>query len=400
MPANSTATLGALSAETFDAFAAGRQEPAWLAAARREAWAAFEAAGNPDWRRTNLKGLKLDTLSPAEPEVTVEFAGHQGVVVLPLAEALASHGELVKRVLGSGIASGRDRFAALNNALVSGGVFVYVPRNTEVEAPVTISYRLTQAGAIAAPRTLVLVEANSRIGIVEQYASDQLDGQALLLPGTEIVVGDNSLVRYASVQIVDSQVYVIGAQQFGLDGKDARGEWLNVVLGGAVQNLKLDAQMRGNGSAIEWNGVLYGNKKQNLLVAPTLNHVGLNTEGQINFKTVVDDESYCVFDGMVRIPKTGQGTNSDLRENAMHLSKASRSDSIPGLEIDANEVKAGHGSTSGQIDEEQLFYLQSRGLPFAEAKRIIVQGFVGEIIDRIPDETLREQVEELVAAKV
>ena len=158
--------------------------------------------------------------------------------------------------------------------------------------------------------------------------------------------------------------------------------------------------MRGNGSSIAWNGVIYGNNDQNLLVAPTLNHIGLNTEGQINFKTVVDDTAYAVFDGMVRIPKTGQGTNSDLRENAMHLSKTSRSDSIPGLEIDANEVKAGHGSTSGQIDEEQLFYLQSRGLPFEEAKRTIVLGFVGEIIDMIPDEALRERIEEVVADKV
>lgn len=399
MPANSTASLGALSAETFDAFLAGRQEPAWLLDARREAWAAFEAAGSPEWRRTNLKGLKLESLSPAEPEVTVEFAGHQGVLVLPLAEALAAHGELVRRVFGSGIQTGRDRFAALNNALVGGGVFVYVPRNTEVEAPVRISYRLGQAGAIVAPRTLVLVEANSQVQVIEDYSS-ALDGQSLLLPGTEISVGDNSLVRYASVQILDQSAYLIGAQQLNLDGKEARGEWLNIVLGGAVQNLRLEAQMAGNGSAIEWNGVLYGDNKQNLVVSPTLNHVGRNTEGQINFKTVVDNDAYCVFDGMVRIPKTGQGTNSDLRENALHLSKTSRTDSIPGLEIDANEVKAGHGSTSGQIDEEQLFYLQSRGLPFAEAKRIIIQGFVGEMIDRIPDETLREQVEELVAAKV
>ncbi len=137
-----------------------------------------------------------------------------------------------------------------------------------------------------------------------------------------------------------------------------------------------------------------------MLVAPKLNHIGLNTEGQINFKTVVDDEAYAVFDGMVKIPASGQGTNSDLRENALHLSNTSRSDSIPGLEIDANEVKAGHGSTSGQIDAEQLFYLQSRGLPFAEAKRTIVLGFVGEIIDMIPDEAVRERVETIVAEKV
>jgi Fe-S cluster assembly protein SufD len=398
MPANDT--LATLDRAQFDELLRGRSEPEWLSAARQEAWSAFEAAEMPFWRRSNLKSFNWADYRPAEVAASIEFAGAPGVVVLPLAEAIQKHGDLVRRVFASAIHTERDKFAALNNALVSGGVFVYVPKNSEVEAPIHIQYRVKNGGDLVAARTLGLIEANSRVHIVEEYTSDDFAQPALVLTGAEFEVGDGALLNYAWVQNLGRNVTIIGGQQLNLAGKDAQGEWLNVVLGGALQHVTLEAQMRGNGSSISWNGVIYGNENQNLLVAPTLNHIGLNTEGQINFKTVVDGNAYAVFDGMVRIPKSGQGTNSDLRENALHLSKTSRSDSIPGLEIDANEVKAGHGSTSGQLDEEQVFYLQSRGLPFDEAKRTIVLGFVGEIIDMIPEEGLRERIEQVVAEKV
>jgi Fe-S cluster assembly protein SufD len=398
MPAN--ATISTVDRGQFDALLAGRNEPEWMTAQRNAAWTAFEAAEMPEWRRSKLKGFDFGNYSVAEATTTIEFAGAAGVVVLPLAEALLKHADLVQRVLGSGVHTDRDKFTALNNALINGGVFVYVPKNSEVEAPINIQYRVNKAGDLVAPRTLALVEPNSRIKIIEEYISDDFAAPALVLSGAEFEVGDGAALNYTWVQNLGANVTIIGGQQLNLVGKDAQGEWLNIVMGGTLQHVTLEAQMRGNGSSIAWNGVIYGNHDQNLLVAPTLNHIGLNTEGQINFKTVVDDNAYAVFDGMVRIPKSGQGTNSDLRENAMHLSKTSRSDSIPGLEIDANEVKAGHGSTSGQIDEEQLFYLQSRGLPFEEAKRTIVLGFVGEIIDMIPDEALRERIEEVVADKI
>ncbi len=398
MPANATSST--IDRGQFDTLLAGRTEPEWMTALRHEAWAAFEAAEMPEWRRSRLKGFSFGDYTVAAATTSIEFAGAEGVVVLPLAEALIKHADLVQRVLGSGVHTSRDKFTALNNALINGGVFVYVPKNTEVEAPVQIQHRVNKAGDLVAPRTLGLVERNSRIKIVEEYISGDFDAPALVLTGSEFEVGDGAALSYTWVQNLGAKVNIFGGQQLNLVGKDAQGEWLNIVMGSTLQHVTLEAQMRGNGSSISWNGVIYGNNDQNLLVAPTLNHIGLNTEGQINFKTVVDDTAYAVFDGMVRIPKTGQGTNSDLRENAMHLSKTSRSDSIPGLEIDANEVKAGHGSTSGQIDEEQLFYLQSRGLPFEEAKRTIVLGFVGEIIDMIPDEALRERIEEVVAGKV
>lgn len=398
MPANSI--ISTIDRAQFDALMQNRTEPDWMTVQREAAWQAFEAAELPLWRRSRMKDFDFGAFTMAEAAITIDFAGADGVVVLPFAEALQKHGDLVKRVFASAIHTDRDKFTALNNALVNGGVFVYVPKECEVEAPVHIQYRVKNAGDMVAPRTLGLIERHSRIKIIEEYISDDFDTPALVLTGAEFEVGDSAAVNYTWVQNLGRNVSIIGGQQLNLAGNDAQGEWLNIILGSTLQHVTLEAQMRGNGSSISWNGVIYGNANQNLLVAPTLNHIGLNTEGQINFKTVVDDSAYAVFDGMVRIPKSGQGTNSDLRENAMHLSKNARSDSIPGLEIDANEVKAGHGSTSGQLDEEQVFYLQSRGLPFEEAKRTIVLGFVGEIIDMIPNEELRDRIEEVVADKV
>ncbi|MBV9791979.1 MAG: SufD family Fe-S cluster assembly protein, partial [Chloroflexi bacterium] len=139
---------------------------------------------------------------------------------------------------------------------------------------------------------------------------------------------------------------------------------------------------------------------QQLLWAPTVNHIGLSTEAQIDWKSAVSDTAYVVFDGMIDIEKGAQGTNSDLRDAALHLSDKARSDSIPGLEIDANEVKAGHGSTSGQIDEEQLFYLMARGLSRPDATRMILLGFFASVVERVPFDEVRDRVLELIEAKI
>ena len=400
MPAKQD-VLTTLDAVHFDAFLNGRQEPDWMLQSRREAWSAFEAAAAPYWRRSRLGGLRLEQLTPAAADVSINWSGDTaGVIVLSLADALAQHPDKVQKILGTGVQTERDRYTALNNAFVRDGVFVYVPKSTEVEAPIHVRYAVQKPGDLVGVRTLVYVERHSSVTVIEEFAASGIDGQALVLSGAELHVEDEAHVTFNSIQTLDTSVYNLGAQQINIAGKDARATWLNVVVGSAAQHVTLEAQLRGNGSGVEWNGLLYGSGTQNVLVAPKLNHIGLNTEGQINFKTVVDDAAYAVFDGMVRIPHSGQGTNSDLRENALHLSKDSRSDSIPGLEIDANEVKAGHGATSGQIDAEQLFYLMSRGLPREEAKRVIVIGFVGEIIDLIADETVRDRVLDIVTEKI
>jgi Fe-S cluster assembly protein SufD len=158
-------------------------------------------------------------------------------------------------------------------------------------------------------------------------------------------------------------------------------------------------RLEGNGSELDWLGFTFATETQQLLWAPRVHHIGLSTTAQIQWKSAVADTAYVVFDGMINIEHGAQGTNSDLRDAVLHLSPKARSDSIPGLEIDANEVKAGHGSTSGQIDEEQLFYLRARGLSRAEATRMIVLGFFASIVERVPIDEVRDRVLELIDSK-
>jgi Fe-S cluster assembly protein SufD len=369
-----------------------------LAEARRSALATAQQLDLPIWRRTDLKDFKLDDLRPAYGTVEIHAQAEQGVYVADFQTALRDKGELVARYLGTAVPSDLNKFVAYNTALANDGVVVYVPRNVEVAEPIHVTYYLPAAGLATFPRTLVISEANSRVTVIEEFRSDDLSAYSMIAPVAELFANDGSEIRFISLQTLGRNAYQLGAQR-AIVGRDARVWWLAGAVGGNVQHIDMQVNLQGNGSALEWYGFTFATGTQQLLWAPTVNHIGLSTEAQIDWKSAVSDTAYVVFDGMIDIEKGAQGTNSDLRDAALHLSDKARSDSIPGLEIDANEVKAGHGSTSGQIDEEQLFYLMARGLSRAEATRMILLGFFASVVERIPYDEVRDRVLELIEAK-
>lgn len=372
-----------------------------LAELRRAGLDAARRLGLPQWRRTDLKGFTPDALRPVYGSASVDAgdAAEHGVYVADLQTALRERGDVVARYLGSAVDAEHNLFVAYNAALAQDGVVVIVPRNVELEQPIRVSYTLPAAGVAIFPRTLVITEANSRVTVMEEYRSPDLDGAALSAPVAELFAGDGSEIRFVSVQQLGTHAYQLGAQR-AVVGRDARVWWLAGATGAEVQNINMQVDLQGNGSGLEWYGFTFGTNTQQLLWAPTVKHIGLSTEAAIDWKSAVADSSYVVFDGMIDIEKGAQGTNSDLRDAALHLSDKARSDSIPGLEIDANEVKAGHGSTSGQIDEEQLFYLQARGLSKQDATRMIVLGFFAAVVERIPGDEVQQQVLGLIEAKL
>ncbi|GIV95670.1 MAG: Fe-S cluster assembly protein SufD [Herpetosiphonaceae bacterium] len=404
MPANQELpqlpAVGELLTSGLDKVLAGRTEPAWLTDNRRNAWKAFQAMEMPFWRRTNLRQFSFDLFRPTFGIAEIRFTGQEGVIVRDMQSALRERPDLMDDALGVSLDARPNKFTALHGALWQDGVFVYVPKNVVVEEPIRIVYRLPEAGAAIFPHTLVVAEPNSSVTVVEEFVSDDLSDPALCIPAADIIVNDNAEVRFLSVQSFGRNAFHIGSQFVSMRGKDSRIWWLTAALGGRVQHLEMEIYLGGNGSHADWLGVNYANEQQNLVYAPIIRHVGLHTEGSVNFRSVVDDEGYAVFDGLIKIEKGAQGTNSDLRDNALHLGPKARSDSIPGLEIDANDVKAGHGSTSGPIDPEQVFYLRSRGLPEAEALRMVVMGFISEVVDQIPVEDLHDRVVDLIAAKI
>ena len=353
----------------------------------------------PRWTRTDLGTLSVADLRPTFGVMELEPGpAEHGVYVADLQTALVERPDLVDRYLGSAVSAGFNKYTALNAALARDGVVVHVARNVEVAAPIHVRYRIPEAGVAIFPRTLVVAEANSRVTVIEEYTSDDLSGHALSVPVGEVFAHDGAEVRFITLQTLGKQTYQLGAQK-AIAGRDARVFWISGAVGAEVQHVDTDVRLEGNGSELDWLGFTFGTGTQQLLWAPRVHHIGLSTTSQITWKSAVADTAYVVFDGMINIEKGAQGTNSDLRDNVLHLSSKARSDSIPGLEIDANEVKAGHGSTSGQVDEEQVFYLRARGLSRKEAVRIVVLGFFASIVERIPVEEVQDTVLELINSK-
>ncbi len=366
---------------------------------RQAALAIAQGLEAPRWPRTDLGALSVADLRPAFGAMELDpRPAEQGVYVADLQTALAERPDLVGRYFGTAVQTDFNKYTALNAALARDGVVIHVARNVEVATPIRVRYRIPEAGVAIFPRTLVVAEANSRVTVVEEYVSDDLSGHALSVPVGEVFALDGAEVRFMTLQTLGRQAYQLGAQK-AVAGRDARVFWISGAVGAEVQHLDTDVRLEGNGSELNWLGFTFGTGTQQLLWAPRVHHIGLSTTAQIEWKSAVADTAYVVFDGMINIEKGAQGTNSDLRDNVLHLSSKARSDSIPGLEIDANEVKAGHGSTSGQVDEEQIFYLRARGLSHREAMRMVVLGFFASIIERIPLEEVQETVLELIDGK-
>ena len=397
--------IAALSPAALAANARAAGEPAWLQQRRATAWAHYEANELPRWNRTDLAQIALDAVVPASDASATAVQwdpslSQQGVVFTTLKAALRSHPELIERRLGSAVKPDANKFNALHAALWQDGALLYVPKNVVVEEPLRVVYTLSGSNTLIAPHTLVILERGASATLIEEFISPDGLVNPVALPATEAFVGENAQLRLCSVQQWGEGVRHIGAQRVSFE-KDGSCDWVSIALGGQLQHIDAEATLNANGARVNWLGATFANKRQHLVIAPWLRHAANNTDGFMQFKTVVSDHGYSVFDGMVRIETDTHGTVSRLEEHAIHLSQDSRNDSIPGLMIDSNDIaRAGHASTSGKIDDEQIFYLQARGISRADAVRMIVMGFLTPVIDAVPVEELRERLVAAVEEKI
>lgn len=381
-----------------------RGEPDWLVLQREAAWKTFAEAVPPIWRRTDLsKFVSANVVAPDAPYGTTltwdESLAEQGVIFMPLIEAAKSHDAVVRARFGTAIDAHAHKFNALHGALWQDGAFLYVPKNVAAEAPFIANFTLN-SDHVSIAHNLVVLEEGASASFVEEYTSPDGTGQSFANPATELFVGTGATLRYVVVQAWGRNVYHIGAQRV-IAGRDATVEWVSANLGGKVQHVEAEIALTETGSRVEWQGVTFATEKQSLLTAPILRHVGTNTESHLDFKTVVADDGYSSFDGLIKIEKDSKGTATRLEEHALHLGGKGRTDSIPGLKIDTNDVaRAGHASTSGEVDEEQLFYMRARGISRAEAINMIVMGFFEPVIERIPSEDVRARVLAAIEAKM
>lgn len=373
-------------------------EPTWLQDQRQAALETFSTSPMPYWRRTDLEAFAFDAMHLADTSTAYRLGADQpeGVVVMPLAQAVGAHAAIVQAHLGSAVPATASKYAALNAATWRDGWFVYVPKNTEVALPLHLIQGFGTADTLVA-RNLVVLERGARLTLVEQYAGD---GGPHANVVSELVLGDGAALAYTAMQTWAAGVRHVG-HTVAKVGNDATIEWAAINLGAAHQHIEAETNLAGNGSRVDWMAATVANDGQRLLTAPWLRHVGRATEAHMDFKTVVKGTGYATFDGMIKIEGGSADTITRLEEHALHLSPQARSDSIPGLKIDTNNVqKAGHASTSGEVDAEQLFYMQARGISEADAVHMIVMGFFEPVLDRIPLDALREQVTASIAARI
>ena len=384
-----------------------------------------------------LTGLKLDTISPGLPSgnvsvpkeiqhligddsnqtvavqvdsemVRVDAHGQlerEGLIFTDIKTALREHHDLLADYFGKILRPEDDKFAALNAALYTSGIFLFVPKGLKVNIPIRSLTLVKTLGIGAFARNLIVAEENSKITFLQEAYSNINEGhdlpqnaQSLLSEVTEACVGEEAELNFASIQNLEDNVHYL-VNRRSSSQKDSRINWTVGHIGGGITRSRMDSALDGPGANAEDVEVVFGGGAQMFDIVTDLTHQAPSTTGSVLARGVLRDKSRLVFKGMIRIEKGAKNSRSYLAEHAMILSKNARADAIPGLEIETNEVKATHSGSVAQIDEEQVFYLTSRALSDSEAKKLIIVGFLHPAVQRIPSRTVRAGIQYLIEEK-
>ncbi len=438
-PAKMAVSRGGFTDTAFETFLKSRDEPDWLTRRRREAFAVFQAtpwptAKDEEWRRTDIRGLKLDAFSPPattapdaedaaalEPLWTALSANYStgieqingvatrpaptglpaGVVYLDLNSAVKQHPELVEKYLLTKAVSPRDdAFSALHAAFWTGGTLLYVPKGVKIDAPLFSLVGLARGGRVDMEHTLVVLEAGADATLVRETAGKARDGsQALHVGAVELLVGDGAKLRFVNIQNWDDATWHFSRER-AIVGADAAIQWTVGGLGSRLSKVNQEVALAGKGAKAQVNGIMFTTGKQHLAYFTRQDHQAPHTTSDLLYKGGLKDHSRVVWKGMIRVEKAAQRTDAYQKNDSLVLSDHARADSIPGLEIEANDVRCTHGATAGRVDEDMIFYAGARGIPRGEAIRLVVEGFFANVYDRISLEPVRETLRQAVASKL
>jgi Fe-S cluster assembly protein SufD len=291
-----------------------------------------------------------------------------------------------------------DRITALHYAFLGEGAVVSVPANAELAEPVRLTWSVSGAG-FAAPHTTIVTGANSRVTVIEEFSS--ADDDIVVLPVAEVVPGPGAEVRHYVVHRWGPKTRVFLNQRFLGAGRDAAYRNLHMVLGGAVVKGHLESTMQERGTASELLGVAYALGNTNADFYTLQDHVGPDTRSDLKYKSALKDEARAVYYGLTRVGLGARNADANQETRNLLLSKSARADSDPVLEILTSDIiRASHGATAGPVDQEQLFYLQARGIPRAEAEALLVTAYLADVLARVPDEAIRGELIALLEEKL
>lgn len=415
----------------------GEDFPEWFSAQREEAWCEFSALSNPTsrdqaWRFSNVNALDLgpyvfgampseeersqvlEQSVPLHPEAgrlvfaddhllerdaVVESLRKIGVIFQPLERALIEHEDLVrKHFMIQPATLGSARFAALHRAHVRTGTFVYIPRGVELDFPLEIFHWLTGENSAVFPHLLLVADEMSKVTVIEHFRSLDETARGFACGVNDLIAGRGANVKYICAQQWNANTVALQINATTVE-RDASAMSLNLHLGGAYSRFESLSRLTGEGARSDLLAVAVALGQQEFDARTLQDHACAHTTSDLLYKNALNDRARTTFGGLIRVEPHAHFTDAYQTVRNLLLSDDAEANSMPGLEILADNVKCSHGATTGQIDEEEMFYLLSRGIPQKVAKQLIVTGFLDEVIARLNDKTIGDHLRALIAEK-
>jgi Fe-S cluster assembly protein SufD len=353
-----------------------------------------EFKGQQGWEFTPLKGLDVDSFAPApggseagdRALFSFDAPVAEGAIVVALHDAPA---EIVEQYLGT-IAKDSP-LVARNAALWTDGTLVYVPRNVVVEAPILLTHVLEQAGSALHTRVLVVLEEGAQAEVWEQTVSADDESEGLVNTVVELAVGPGARLRYVGGQDVNENTWVFGSQR-AIVQRDGHLDWIVLGFGGKNGKVFVETKLAGPGAHGGVTGAYATRNRQHVDYDTLQEHAAPNTTSDLAFRGILDGRSTAVWRGMIQVDEGAQKTDAFQESRNLILGKKAHADAIPGLEILADDVRCTHAAAIAKIDDEQVFYLRSHGLPVGKAQRLVVEGFLEAINARFEAGPVREHV--------
>ena len=414
-----------------------RDLPAWFRQQREESWREFSTLPNPTrkdqaWRFSNVDALDLSPyqfgVGPSDDEQSeilersttlngkagrLIFANDQlverdalpeslrkaGVIFQPLERALIEHEDLVRKYfMAQPAALGSAKYAALHRAQVRAGAFVYVPRAVELDAPIEIFHWLIDENTAVFPHLLLVADEMSKVTVIEHFRSFDKTAPGFACGVNDLIAGRGATVKYVCAQRWNENVTALQINATTVE-RDASAMSLNLHLGGSYSRFESLSRLVGEGARSDLLAVAVAHAKQEFDARTLQDHVSPHTASDLLYKNALTDRARTTFGGLIRVEPHAHFTDAYQKVRNLLLSDDAEANSMPGLEIMADNVRCTHGATSGQIDEDELFYLRTRGIPIKIAQRLVVTGFLTEVIQRLDQPAIAAHLNRLIEEK-
>jgi len=414
-----------------------RDLPDWFREQQHAAWEKFESIPRPTrkdqpWRFSNVDLLDLapfklsGTVSDQARAAILEqsngldevaarlvFAGDQllerdvvseqlskrGVIFQPLERAMVEHADLFRKYfMSTEVSLGSAKFAALHQALVSTGTFLFVPRGVEIDQPIEIFHWLAGENATVFPHLLLVTDELAKVTVIEHFRSLDRNQRGFACGVNDLLAGPGAKVTYVCAQNWGDNVVALQMNTTAVD-HDASAMSLNLNLGSRYSRFESLSRLVGEGARSDLLAVAVATNEQEFDARTLQDHISPHTASDLLYKNALDDRARCTFGGLIRVEPHAHFTDAYQKVRNLLLSDDSEANSMPGLEILADNVRCTHGATSGQINEEEMFYLRSRGIPVPVAQRLIVTGFLNEVVQRLDQAAIADYLNQLIDRK-